>query len=63
MVYIVLGVVACLCFAFCIYMIVKFEREPVKKHKPAWQDDEAEDETEDTVYDLSEKKKDQPVPK
>ena len=102
MVYIVLGVVAFLCFAFCIYMLVKVEHEPVKKHKPAWQDDDAdeekekinyrssrrirnvedkstpwrdssqnfedilpeeEEETTESVYDLSEKKKDQPVPK
>lgn len=63
MVYIVLGVVAFLCFAFCIYMLVKVEHEPVKKHKPAWKDDDAEDEAEETVYDLSAKKKDSAVPK
>ena len=62
MVYILLWVVTFLCFAFCIYMLVKVEHEPVK-HKPAWKDDDAEDEAEETVYDLSVKKNSSPAPK
>ena len=49
MVYIVMGAVAVFCFGFCIYMLVKVEHEP-KRHKPAWQDDDADEEKQTISY-------------
>ena len=49
MVYIVLAAVAVFCFFFCFYILAKVENEP-ERHKPAWQDADADEEKQTITY-------------
>ena len=49
MVYIVLAVVALFCFLFCYLLLRKSEWEPAR-HRPAWQDEDADEETKTISY-------------
>ena len=51
MVYIVFAVVALFCFLFCLLLLKNSKSENVKeKHRPAWQDDDADEEQKTISY-------------
>ena len=50
MLYIVLGVVAILCFLFCFFVLARVDREEPERRRPAWQDEDADEEAEKISY-------------